>query len=63
MIKDCRGIYFLHFEGFLFKYLSDFLENALTLSVFEQEKCSLHKSGIEFENKDNGTMIVGLMQH
>ena len=32
------------------------------MSVFELDKCSLHKNGVELKNKDNGTMIVGLMR-
>ena len=31
--------------------------------MFEVEKYSLHKNGVEFKNKDNGTMNVGLMRH
>ena len=63
LIKDCWGIYFLHFERFILKILRDFLKNDVTSSVFELEKCSLHKNGVEFENKNNGTMIVGLLRH
>ena len=36
--------------------LRDFLKIARTLSVFELEKCSLHKNGVEFHQKDNGTI-------
>ena len=38
-------------------------ENVLTQLIFELEKFSLHKNGIEFKNKDNGTMSVWLMLH
>ena len=54
LIKDWWGIYFLNFERFLLTILRDFLKNAVTLSVFELDKCSLHINGVAFDKDFNG---------
>ena len=38
-----------------------FLYNAVTLSVFELEKCSLHINGVEFDKDFNGNQIAPLV--
>ena len=48
---------------FLFPKFKDFLKNALIFSIFELHKCSLHKNGIEFNQKINGNVFVGLVRH
>ena len=35
------------FERFVKHNLIDFLKNAVTLSIFKLEKCSLHQNGVE----------------
>ena len=35
-------------------------ENALTQSIFELGICSLHENGVEFCQKCNGSVLVGL---
>ena len=40
----------------------DFLKNAVTLSIFELEKCSLHQNGVEFQKKMIGTIISRLVR-
>ena len=38
-----------------------FLYNAVTLSVFELEKCSLHINGVEFDKDFNGNQKASLV--
>ena len=38
-----------------------FLYNAVTLSVFELEKCSLHINGVEFDKDFIGNQIAPLI--
>ena len=53
----------LHFEGFFYENLMDFLKTVVTLSVFELGIFSLHQNGIEFLNKLIGTVFSMLVRH
>ena len=48
---------FLDFWEIFIKILRDFLWNSVTWSVFELEKCYLHKNGVEFHQGANGAIV------
>ena len=51
---SCRK---LHFEGFPFMILMNFLKNSVTSPVFELEQCSLHINGVELDQDCTGDQI------
>ena len=48
------------FQRFINKDCHDLLKNIITSSIFELEKCYLHKNGVEFCQKLNGNQFRGV---